>query len=171
MWRTAFGAWWYPSRTPGIFVYVLPPLQKSTSIDDIEMFVPNSLQMGWCESPPFFCSGLETARDFMEKLRTVDLPPHGFEHYMIQNIDPLRNTTDSEGLVTLLEVYVDDFMSMSNNTSHAHLLQIPRSILHGIHSIFPPPSVTGHNRCLQVPWTLHQDFSICNSYNWTRFKK
>ena len=33
---------------------------------------------------------------------------------------------------------------MSNNTSHAHLLQISRAILHGVHAIFPPPAVTGH---------------------------
>ena len=59
---------------------VLPYLQTTTNIDDIEIVVPNSLQMGWCESPPFFCSGLETARDLMEKLRTMDLPPHEFEH-------------------------------------------------------------------------------------------
>ena len=34
---------------------------------------------------------------------------------------------------------------MSNNTSHAHLLQISCAMLHGVHAIFPPPAVTIHN--------------------------
>ena len=33
---------------------------------------------------------------------------------------------------------------MSNNTSHAHILQISRAMLYGVHAIFPPPAVTGH---------------------------
>ena len=82
----------------------------------------------------------------MEKLRTMDLPPHEFEHYMMQEIDPLIPTVDNEGLVNLLEVYAYDFIVMSNNTSHAHLLQVSSVMLHGIHDIFPPPKVTGHNR-------------------------
>ena len=81
----------------------------------------------------------------MEKLRTMDLPPHEFEHHMMKHIDSLSTTTDSDGLVNLLEVYVNDFIVMSKNTSHAHLIQISREILHGIHAIFPPPAVTGHN--------------------------
>ena len=34
------------------FCYVLPPTSKNTSIDDLILVVPDSLQMGWCESPP-----------------------------------------------------------------------------------------------------------------------
>ena len=44
------------------FCYVLPTQTNSTSIDDTIIVVPNSLQMGWSESPPFFCSATETAR-------------------------------------------------------------------------------------------------------------
>ena len=76
---------------------------------------------------------------------TMDLSTHKFEHYTMQHIDPLSTTTDSDVPVTLLEVYFNDFIAMSNNTSHAHLIQISREILHGIHAIFPPPAVTGHN--------------------------
>ena len=47
--------------------YVLPSLKTTTAINDIEIFVPNSLQIGWCESPPFFFSGSKTARDLMGK--------------------------------------------------------------------------------------------------------
>ena len=74
------------------------------------------------------------------------LHPNKFEHYMMQHIDTHSTTTESEGIVTLLEVYVDEFIAIINNTSHAHLLQIYRAMLHGVHAISPPPSVTVHNR-------------------------
>ena len=35
------------------FAYVLLSLCKSTDIDETELVIPNGLQMGWCESPPF----------------------------------------------------------------------------------------------------------------------
>ena len=38
------------------FCYVLPSLNPVDSIHDIKIVVPNSLQMSWCESLPFFCS-------------------------------------------------------------------------------------------------------------------
>ena len=63
----------------------------------------------------------------------------------MQHIDPLSTTTDINGLVTLLEVYVDDFIAMRNNTSHAHLLQIYRAMMHVVHAILPPPAATAHN--------------------------
>ena len=60
------------------FCYVLPSLQPTISLYDVEILVPNSLHMGWCESPPFFCSGSDMARYLVEKLRTMELPPHNF---------------------------------------------------------------------------------------------
>jgi hypothetical protein len=36
------------------FCNVLPSVQKNIEMDDIEIVVPNSLQMEWCKSPPFF---------------------------------------------------------------------------------------------------------------------
>ena len=61
------------------FCYVLLSLQERKLLEDVEIVVPNSLQMGWCESPPFFCSGSETARNLMKTIRLHDLPPHKFE--------------------------------------------------------------------------------------------
>jgi len=41
------------------FAYVLPqPLGEP-----VRLMVPTSLQMGWVESPPYFCTPTETARD------------------------------------------------------------------------------------------------------------
>ena len=51
----------------------------------------------------------------------------------------------SVGLMTLLEVYVDDFIFMSNDIRHSHLKKLSRAMLHEIHVIFPKPEVTSHN--------------------------
>ena len=44
------------------FLYVLPPDPNSTE-NIIELVVPSALQMVWTESPSFFCTASETARD------------------------------------------------------------------------------------------------------------
>jgi hypothetical protein len=46
----------------------------------ITLVVPTSLQMGWVESPPYFCVATETARDtdYIETERN-SLPTHKFE--------------------------------------------------------------------------------------------
>ena len=43
-----------------------------------------------------------------------------------------------------VEVYVDDFIAITNDLSEENLTKLSRAILHGIHSVFPPPTVTGH---------------------------
>ena len=127
------------------FCYVLPSLQDRSSLDDIEIVVPNSLQMGWCESPPFFCSGSETARDIIERIKNDDLPPHKYENDMLKTVRETDSVRHLSGLTTLLEVYVDDFIAACNDIRRPTLLRLSRAMLHGIHSIFPPPEVTGHN--------------------------
>jgi hypothetical protein len=129
------------------FAYVLPSLKTLEDEGDVELVVPNSLQMGWCESPPFFCSGSETARDVITHLMTKDeLPPHRIEHDMLTDImkDATNEGTDN-GDITLFEVFVDDFVGLTNNGSMEHLQKISRAMIHGIHSIFPPPDVTKHS--------------------------
>ena len=90
-------------------------------MDDIELVVPNSLQKGWCESTPLLCSGSETAWDLMERLQLMELLPHKFEEVMLQRIARTDVNKHSEVLVTLLEVYVDNFIAMSNDIRHSHL--------------------------------------------------
>ena len=132
------------------FCYVLPSTTKNLNIDDITIVVPNSLQMGWCESPPFFCAGTETARDIIDSLidTNATLPQHPFEEMMLKEavldqikMDKNNKTTDT----TLIEVFVDDFIGMANDISTENLQKISRAMIHGIHSIFPPPQVSGHN--------------------------
>ena len=45
------------------FAYVLPPLKPG---DDIELVILDALQMGWSESPPFFCAAIEIAQDIAQ---------------------------------------------------------------------------------------------------------
>jgi hypothetical protein len=127
------------------FCYVLPSLKPINTINDIEIVVPNSLQMGWCESPPLFCSGSETARDVIEKLQKeyLQLPAHKFEDDMLRESE--SNNEHIDNSTTLTEVFVDDFIGITNNLSTSHLTHQSRSMIHGIHSVFPPPSLTHHN--------------------------
>ena len=44
----------------------------------------------------------------------------------------------------MLEVFVDDFVQLAQTTNEEALRHCSRAVLHGIHSVFPPPKVTGH---------------------------
>jgi hypothetical protein len=129
------------------FCYVLP--DNAPNIDEITIVVPNSLQMGWCESPPFFCASTETARDIIDMLisSNANLPQHWFEKLMLPTLpEPTElNSTTAATDTTLVEVFVDDFIGATNNTSPAHLTKVSRAMIHGVHSIFPPPDISGHN--------------------------
>ena len=50
------------------FCYIIPPANPGVSTDEIEIVIPNCIQMGWCESPPFFCAASEMAWDVIASL-------------------------------------------------------------------------------------------------------
>ena len=57
------------------FYCVIPQACKVKNIEYIKVVVPNFLQIGWCESPPFLCAESETARDIIDTLLyKVNLP-------------------------------------------------------------------------------------------------
>ena len=124
----------------------MPPInpKDTTELDDIEVVVPLALQMGWCESPPFFCASSETARDTIQRLLKAgtSLPTHKFESYMIP---ALKSSTPAPSHATdLIEIFMDDYIGVTNNLDHDHLSFFSRCMLHGIHSVFPPSEVTTH---------------------------
>ena len=126
------------------FAYVLPALKPIQTDDDLEIVVPFALQMGWCESPPLFGTGSETARDVTQALKDEECDdPHPLESlvkFEVPNMPhPPRNR------VEMLEVYVDDFFAGTNDLRRSNLLTFTRALLHGIHLCFPPPSITGHS--------------------------
>ena len=125
------------------FCYVMPTLDPPTSLDDVQIVVPNCLQMGWCESPPFFCAASETARDVIATLLAeTALPPHELEHHMLDGAEMRLHAATS--FSNLVEVFVDDFIAATNQTTKEHLQHFSRAMLAGVHSIFPPPSITHH---------------------------
>jgi hypothetical protein len=74
------------------FLYVLPQLEGSP----IMIVVPTSLQMGWIESPPYFCAATETARDIANEYTDMpvgSLPEHKFINY---TVDGRRTLTYSQ---------------------------------------------------------------------------
>jgi hypothetical protein len=64
------------------FSYVLPQPEGLP----IMIAVPTSLQMGWVESPPYFCAATETARDIATEYTHMpvgSLPEHKFINYTV----------------------------------------------------------------------------------------
>ena len=57
-------------------------------------------------------------------MRLQDLPPHKFEEEILKKVVKTDTNKHINGLITLMEVYVDDFIAMSNNIEHAHLQQL-----------------------------------------------
>jgi hypothetical protein len=96
------------------FAYVLPQPKE----EQIRIVIPTSLQMGWVESPPYFCAATETARDVAKKyIKTpvTSLCNHKFVKYTIgdKEYEALSNTAmKTTGFSYMVEVYVNDFMSL-----------------------------------------------------------
>jgi hypothetical protein len=121
------------------FAYVLPQEDGKP----VTLVVPTSLQMGWVESPPYFCTATETSRDvtteYIETKISL-LPSHKLEHYAMDSPDytDLPETAiESKGFGYMVEVYVDNFMSLVIPVSWEQLPRVANAIMHGIHDVFP----------------------------------
>ena len=100
--------------------------------------VPTSLQMGWVESPPYFCAASETARNVaVEYIETPagSLPPHRLEHWAVAKTS--ENKLGGTALRYVIKVYVDDFMAAIIPTTPEEIEHVNRGVLHGIHDVFP----------------------------------
>ena len=123
----------------GGFAYVLPHAEGEPA----KLVVPTSLQMGWIESPPYFCAASETARNVAEDY--VETPigsidNHKFVHHAAQgkDFDLLPATSTSEKRLNyMVEVYVDDFISLATPTSREQLVHVANAVMSGIHDVFP----------------------------------
>ena len=132
------------------FAYVLP---GRTAGEPIQLVIPDALQMGWSESPPFFCAATETARDIIQaKMDAKEhVPEQPLEDIMMDidwsTIPPLPSPSESEDdkrkFLSILEVYIDDFIGILQSTNEHELRQCSRRILEGINNVFPPPTITG----------------------------
>jgi hypothetical protein len=123
------------------FAYVMP--QKPG--EPIRLVIPSALQMGWNESPAYFCATTETARDIAQQWidEKVPLPNHPMEQFTAPT-NQARKQTSAGPAHQMSAVYVDDFVLACVETrTGEHLQQTARATLHAIHNIFPPPAATG----------------------------
>ena len=126
--------------------------------------------MGWAESPGYFCMASETARDVSDRLAQLpisSLPAHASKHLTLDDVRdelkqlnkplpvynsprgpswlPPKHNIDKHKFAHLMEVFVDDFIQAAQTTDPNTLQHLSQAMLHGIHTIFPPPRKTGHD--------------------------
>lgn len=121
------------------FSYVLPQPPG----EPVKIVIPTSLQMGWVESPPYFCAATETSRDIATTYCETEigtLPSHKFDKHVSENeatrelpVTPLTN----KSMRYLIEVYVDDFMAIVIPTKQEDVTHVGRAVMYGIHDVFP----------------------------------
>ena len=121
--------------------YVLP--QKEG--EPIKLVVLASLQMGWVESPPYFCAASETSRDVAAQYAEASmgtLKENKFLQYAMGNeaVECLPDKSSNEGFRYFIDVYVDDFLPMAIATSKEQLEHVANAVLQGIHDCFPQDS-------------------------------
>ena len=120
--------------------YVLP--QKPGL--PIVLVVPTSLQMGWIESPPYFCAASETGRDVAKQYMRMQiglLPAHKFQHLIEVNpefAELPEHDLSNDPFKYMVEVYVDDFVAIAVARSRGQLRHVATSMITGIHDVFPP---------------------------------
>ena len=70
------------------FVYVLPSPYPLQNINDTDIIIPHVLQMGWTESPPYFCTATETGQDVLQYYYSNcnDIPPHPDETHLTKKL-------------------------------------------------------------------------------------
>ena len=136
------------------FVFQLPEREGDT---ERHYVVPSSLQMGWKNSPAFFCTGTEATRCLIKRLLALTMASgidveHRHESYCVNDELPSTSAAHWKGLAdaTLAcRVFVDDFMQglagdPERPERRDQQLWVSRAVLHGIHAVFPPPDVLNH---------------------------
>ena len=126
------------------FAYVLPGAPAAPT----RIVIPHALQMGWTESPGYFCATTETGRDIMQAL--VDggtiCPPHRMDAFMAPLVPARRQTSAAVARSwQMTAVFVDDYiLAAVEDTTGTLLERTGRAALHTIHGLFPAPDRSGH---------------------------
>jgi hypothetical protein len=110
------------------FTYVLPGGKPG---DPVQLVIPDALQMGWSESPPFFYAPTETARNVIQA--DMDTNSHVTEQPMediMMNIDwasipkhngPSNSGPDKTKFLKFIEVYIDGFIGVLQSINEVEL--------------------------------------------------
>ena len=120
------------------FAYVLPQEQGKP----VQLVVPTSLQMGWVESPPYFCAASETARDvaahYVER-PNWSFKGHKFTHYAMGNeeVKKLPKSGGEDGFRYFIDVHMDDFLPLAFASTQDQLQHLAEIVMHGIHDVLP----------------------------------
>lgn len=124
------------------FAYVQP---SSFGTDEVCLVIPTSLQMGWIESPPYFCAASETARDVASQYAELPLetmPDHKFLHHTQLDDSykalPRHRSPNDAPFRYIMEVYVDDCIDIAIPVCQRDLDHLASSTMTGIHDVFPP---------------------------------
>jgi hypothetical protein len=119
------------------FCYVWPQAPGAPT----QLIVQTSLQMGWVESPPYFCAASETARDVaVEYITTTigSLPWHNFDQWAGASHAPVKDTTVTKELRYVIKVYLDNFIAAIIPMAREQVEHVTQGLLHDIHDVFPP---------------------------------
>ena len=147
------------------FCYVLP--QKPGM--PVKLVVPISLQMGWVESPPYFLAASETGRDVAQQYAESpvgSLDNHKFISHSLQGEDynSFKANTRFDKLSYLIDVYMDDYISMVIPRTKDDMRHVANAVMTGIHDVFPADEVDGedpvsHKKLLkqEAMWALTKD--------------
>jgi hypothetical protein len=98
-----------------------------------------------------FCAATETARDVATEYIEApvnSLQPHKFHKYVVGDMEyetlPESHNGDN-GFLYMVEVYVNDFMSLIIPVSREQLRHVLAAIMTGIHDVFPPDADDGND--------------------------
>jgi hypothetical protein len=121
------GEQWY-------FAYALPQPPGLPTIS-------SSLKMSWVESLPFFCAATDTSRDIAMQYsdtKVGSFSKHKFEQYLYGNKSFKTFQDDIHGrlFLYLVEVYVDDFMSLIIPATREQMIHVATAVMTGIHNVF-----------------------------------
>ena len=135
----------------------------------IKLVIPTSLQMGWIQSQPYCWVASETGRDVAKKYveRPLGtLPQHNFASHVAQGEDfnSVPKALRDDSLKYLLEVFVDDYISLAIPTLQEQMLHVGNTVMHGIHNVFPPDAADDNDpislknlKKLEAMWALNKE--------------
>jgi len=126
--------------------------------------------MKWIESPLYFCTASETAKDVAKpyiKALVGSRDQHKFVQHAVQEKDfdalPTVNTDDGK-LQYMVKVYVDNFTSLAVPTSREQLVHVTNLTIGEIHDVFPVDEDDENDPLslkkilkLESMWALHKD--------------
>jgi hypothetical protein len=113
------------------FAYVMPSPPGTPT----RLVVPRALQMGWNESPAYFCATTESVRDVAQAWidAKTHQPPHPMEAFTTPNQLACRQTSAGPTW-QMSAVYVDDFLLAAVENQKGTLLKrTARATLHPWH--------------------------------------